>query len=91
MLTLLLIDDQYVQNAVLNFEKTSNDQNHSSDSHQPTKKFPQQNFPFAPTISKPLNCPFAPKDNFLRKLPNISITFAYLLFSIILMCFIKNP
>ena len=63
------------------------------------KKF-SQNFPFPPTggitlpfnaISKPLNCPFAPKEDFLRKIPNISITFVYLLFSIMRKCFIKNP
>ena len=67
MLTLILIDDQYVQNVVLSFEKSSNGQNDSlSDSHHSTKKFPQQNFPFPPTISKPLNCPLAPKENFWR-------------------------
>ena len=39
MLTLILIDLQYEQNVVLNFENGSNDQNHSSsDSHNATKK-----------------------------------------------------
>ena len=39
----ILIDDQYVQNVVLSFEKSSNGQNHSSsDSHHPTKKIPSK-------------------------------------------------
>ena len=92
MLTLILIHDQYVQNVVLSFEKTSNGQNHLSDFHQPIKKNSLSKISYSPpTISKLLNCPLAPKENFLRKLPNISITFAYLLFSIMLMCFIKSP
>ena len=41
-------------------------------------------------ILKALNCPFASKDDFLGKLINISTTFAYQLFSIMLKCFIKN-
>ena len=46
MLTLILIDLQYEQNIVFNFEKGSNGQNHSSsDSHNTTKKSTQQNFP----------------------------------------------
>ena len=39
----ILIDDQYVQNVVLSFEKSSNGQNHSSsDSHHPTKQIPSK-------------------------------------------------
>ena len=41
-------------------------------------------------ILKTLNCPFAEKEDFMIKLSNISITFAYLLFSIMLKYFIKN-
>ena len=52
MLTLILIDDQYVQNVLVSFEKTSNGQNHLSGSHQPTKKIPSAKFPIPPTISK---------------------------------------
>ena len=45
-LLLILIDLQYVQNVILNFEKGSNGQKHSSsDSHNTTKKWTQQNFP----------------------------------------------
>ena len=86
MLSLILIDDQYVQNVVLSVEKSSNGKNHSSsDSQHPTNKILSAKFPSPPTISKPLNCPFAPKENILRKLPDTSITFVYLLFSIMLM------
>ena len=53
MLTLILIHDQYVQNVVLSFQKTLNGQNHLSDSHRPTKKFPQQNFPSPPSPPPP--------------------------------------
>ena len=43
MLTLILIDVQYSQNAVFSFEKGSNRQIHSSSgSHHPVKEFPQQ-------------------------------------------------
>ena len=50
MLTLILIDDEFVQNVVLSLEKSATGQNHSSsDSHHSTKKIPQQNFPFPPT------------------------------------------
>ena len=45
MLTLILIDLQYEQDIVFNFEKGSNGQNHSSsDFHNTTKKSTQQNF-----------------------------------------------
>ena len=40
MIVLVLIDIQYLQNVAFNFEKSSNSQNHSSDSHQLIKKFP---------------------------------------------------
>ena len=92
MLTLILIDDQYVQNVVLSFEKSPNSQNHSSsDSHHLTKKILSAKFPILPTVLKHPNCPFAPKENFLRKLPNLSITYVCLLSSIMRMCFVKNP
>ena len=89
MLTLILIYVQYLQNVVFSFEKSSNGH-----------KKPPAKFPIAPTgeiplplnaISKTLNFPFAQKEDFLRKLTNISITFIYLLFSSMLTCFIKNP
>ena len=63
------------------------------------KKIPQQNFLFPQlgesppplnAISKTLNFPFAQKEDFLRKLSKISITFVYLLFYIMLKCFLKN-
>ena len=41
-------------------------------------------------ISKTLNCPFAQKEDFLCNLSNISITFVYLLFSIMLKYFINS-
>ena len=45
MLISILIDDQYLQKVVFNFEKGSNSQNHaSSGSHHPIKKYHQQNF-----------------------------------------------
>ena len=44
MLILMLIDDEYLQNVVFNFEKGSNSQNHSSGSYHPMKKSFQQNF-----------------------------------------------
>ena len=45
MITLILIDLQYEQNVVFNFEKGSHGENHSSsDSHRTTKKSVQQNF-----------------------------------------------
>ena len=47
MLTLVLIDLQYEQNVVFNFEKGSNDQNHSSDFHNTAKNLAQQNFPLS--------------------------------------------
>ena len=41
MLTLILIDVQYLQNVVFSFEKVLNSHNHSSsDSHHPMKKYP---------------------------------------------------
>ena len=40
MLVLILIDVQYYQNAVFSFEKFSNQQNHSSDSHHLVKEIP---------------------------------------------------
>ena len=44
MLILILINVQYLQNVVFNFEKGSNGQTHSSaTSHHPIKKFPLQN------------------------------------------------
>ena len=46
--------------------------------------------PLLNVISKTLNCSFAQKQDFLRKLSNISLTIVYLLFSIILKYFIKN-
>ena len=52
MLTLILIDDQYVQNVLVSFEKTSNGQNHLSGSHQPTKKIPSAKFPIPPNYFK---------------------------------------
>ena len=43
MLILILIDVQYLQNAVFNFEKGLNRQNHSSHgSHHPVKNFPSK-------------------------------------------------
>ena len=49
MLILILIDSQYLQNAVLSFEKGSNGQMQcSSDSNHPIKKFPLQNFLLPP-------------------------------------------
>ena len=52
MLILILIDVQYLQNAVFSFEKGSNHQNHSSSGSQHlVKKFPlQQNFGLPPLI-----------------------------------------
>ena len=44
MLILILIDVEYLQNVVFNFEKGSNSQKHSSGSHHSIKKFLQQNF-----------------------------------------------
>ena len=41
-------------------------------------------------ILKTLNCPFTPKEEFLEKLVNISITFVYLLFPIMLKVFFKK-
>ena len=92
MVTLILIDDQYVHDVVLNFEKTQMVK--MTPRMIPTtqqEKFSQQNFPPPPTILEHLYCPFPPKENFLRKLPNISITFVYFLFSITVICFLKNP
>ena len=48
MLILILLDVQYLQNAVFSFEKGSNRQNHPSGSHQLVKKSPPQNFRFPP-------------------------------------------
>ena len=48
MLILILVDVKYLKNFVFSFEKDSNGQKYSSDSHYPTKKFPQQYFPFPP-------------------------------------------
>ena len=49
MLSLVLIDVQYLQNVVFSFEKDSNGQNHYlPDSHYSIKKLPQQNFIFLP-------------------------------------------
>ena len=71
-----------------------------TDSDHPTKKSTPQNLPLfqmrrSPlshnAILKTLNCPFTPKEDFLEKLANISINFAYLLFPIMLRCFSKNP
>ena len=46
MLALILIDLKYKKNAVFNFEKGSNGQDHSySDSQNTTKKLAQQNVP----------------------------------------------
>ena len=42
-------------------------------------------------ISKTKSFTFAQKEDFLEKLTNINITFVYLLFSRMVMCFIKNP
>ena len=42
MLILILIDVQYSQKAVFSFEQGSNGQNHSSGSHHPVKKSPQE-------------------------------------------------
>ena len=76
MLTLILIDLQYKQNVVFNFEKGWNGQNHpSSDSHH-NKKIDPAKFSIVTTggiplplnaISNTLNCPFAPKKDFLGK------------------------
>ena len=41
-------------------------------------------------ISKTLNYPFTPKEEFLENLANINITFVYLLFPIMLRCFSKK-
>ena len=100
ILTLILIDVQYVQNVAFSFEKSSNGQNHfSSDSDHPTKKSTPQNLPLPQmgrsplsrnAILKTLNCPFTPNEDFLEKLANISITFVYLLFPIMLKCFSKK-
>ena len=97
ILTLILIDVQYVQNVVFSFEKSSNGQNHSlSDSDHPTKKFTPQNLPLPQMGRSPLsrnailNCRFTPNKDFLEKLANISITFVYLLFPIMLRCFSKK-
>ena len=66
----------------------------------PNKNMPPAKFHTAPigeillplnAILKALNCPFAPKEEFLGKLINISITFVYQLLSIMLKGFIKNP
>ena len=39
MLTLILVDVQYVQNVAFSYDKGSNGQKHSlSDSHRPTKR-----------------------------------------------------
>ena len=55
MLTLILIDVQYLQNVVFSFEKSLNDQNHlSSDSYHSIKKSPQQKFSFPPLGVFPL-------------------------------------
>ena len=52
MLILILIGVWYSQKAVFSFEKGSNCQNHfSSGSHQPVKKFPQQNFLIPPPLT----------------------------------------
>ena len=48
------------------------------------------NWKDAPAILKALNCPLAPKEDFLGKLTNIIVTFVYQLFSIMLKCFIKK-
>ena len=60
----------------------------------PNKKYCPEKFLIAPSggigglsrnaISKTLNWPFAPKEDFLGKLANISITFVYLIFPIML-------
>ena len=52
MLILILIDVQYLQNAVFSFEKGSNRQNHfSSGSHHPVTYPRQQNFRFPPPLT----------------------------------------
>ena len=46
MLIMILINVQYLENVVFNFEKGSSGQNHSlSDSHHAIEKSPQANFP----------------------------------------------
>ena len=45
---LILINVQYLLNAVFSFEKDLNDQNHSLRFAPPDKKIPQQNFPLSP-------------------------------------------
>ena len=56
MLILILIDVQYLQN-VFSFEKSSNGQNHSSDSNHLITKFLPAKFHISPTggIPPPLN------------------------------------
>ena len=46
---LILINVQYLLNAVFSFEKDLNDQNHSLRFAPPDKKIPQQNFRLSPT------------------------------------------
>ena len=68
MLTLILIDDQYVQNVVFSFEKSSNGQNHfSSDFQHSTKKSPNK-ISHCPNWGNP------------GKLANITTIFVYLFF-----------
>ena len=45
---LILINVQYLLNALFSFEKDLNDQNHSLRFALPDKKIPQQNFPLSP-------------------------------------------
>ena len=64
-----------------------------TDSDHPTKFAiaPNGEIPLSRNaILKTLNCPFTPKEDFLEKLTNISITFVYLLFPIMLRCFSKK-
>ena len=49
MMILILINVQYLLNAVFSFEKDLNDQNHYLRFAPPDKKIPQQNFPLSPT------------------------------------------
>ena len=66
MLILILIDVQYLQNIVFNFQKSSNGQNHyTSVFHHPIKK-KQENFLFPQLggISPPLGKPCYKKGEF---------------------------
>ena len=50
MLTLILINVQYLQNAAFSFGKGLSGQNHFlSDSHHPIEKYPPGKFPISPT------------------------------------------